>query len=62
MLGKIHMSLNDLFVNNKALASNPVLCSRLVALCKAVSKAAEAASNEDLKRIKTPVDAARKVF
>ena len=56
------MSLNDLFVNNKALASNPVLCSRLVALCKAVSKAAEAASNEDLKRIKTPVDAARKVF
>ena len=61
VLSKIHMNLNDLFVNNKALARDPVLCSRLVALCKAVSKAAETASNEDLKKIKTPVEAARKV-
>ena len=32
-LNKINMSMNDLFINNHALKRDPVLSSRLMALC-----------------------------
>lgn len=39
-LDRIHMNLNDLFINNHALKSDPILSARLMAFCQKILEVA----------------------
>ena len=45
-LNRIHMGLNDLFLHNHALKNDPIMSSRLMALCKKVMQVADESSKD----------------
>ena len=56
------MNLNDLFINNWALKNNPILSSRLMALCQKITKTAQDSSSAARARIQSPASAAKMVY